>query len=587
MSTILKRMQDTVVKYANVLSEVLKVDVEIVDDKLNRIAGTGKFKGKINRNMAEEGYVYMSVIKTGERKIIDRPGEHEICNHCYKKNNCDEFFEISTPIKLNNEVIGVMGFICFDDVQKKHLSDNLETFLKFSEQIADLISSKAKEQLESEKMYIFIDLMNGIIDRIEDGVVIVNEENKAVKINTTGANILKLNNRDDAVRLNFKPTGKYSFNKQEYQLDVKDNSFILIGEEYIIRLDPGHYNRILIFNDIENIKEKVYSIAYTKKDIGLDEIIGNSEKILRLKENIIKIAKHSSTTLITGESGTGKELFARAIHMNSNRARSPFVTINCGAIPDSLLESELFGYVKGAFTGADPKGKIGKFELAHKGTIFLDEIGDLPLYMQVKLLRVIQEKKIFRIGSNEGIDVDARIIAATNKNLELMIKDKTFREDLYYRINVIPLHIPPLRERKEDVGILTKYFVKKYSQLFNKKVLRIDKEIWDYFYKYDWPGNVRELENTVEFMINMMGGKGILSMETLPKNIVSRERKGHKNIDLEKIHSLNLSNIERKVIETALEIYGTSTEGKKAAAWELGIGIATLYRKLDLHNLSK
>lgn len=203
----------------------------------------------------------------------------------------------------------------------------------------------------------------------------------------------------------------------------------------------------------------------------------------KLKKTIKKIASSTSTVLVSGESGTGKELVARAIHNESNRREEPFIAINCAAIPDSLLESELFGYVKGAFTGADPMGKMGKFELANKGTIFLDEIGDMPLSLQTKLLRVLQERKVIRIGSNKQVNIDVRVIAATNKNLIDLIEEDKFREDLYYRLNVIPIEIPPLRERIEDIKLLTDFFIKKYLSLFNKDFMKIkiDKQVWDVF----------------------------------------------------------------------------------------------------------
>ena len=584
MESILGNMQITVTKYANVLSEILKVDVEIVDNKLNRIAGTGRFKDKINGNMANEGYVYKKVIKTGKPQIIHNPGEHNLCKTCPNYTKCDETFEISTPIKLNDNVIGVIGFICFTKSQKDHIYSNYKSFIKFLDQISDLISFKAKEEIEHKNEVIYSNLLNNIMDRIYQGVVIVNSENKVIKINKVGANILNIDNINDVKNLVFKPTGSHMGKNKEYEVLIKEKPCKLIGEEYKISLEGKDENKYFVFNGVDWVKKQALSIVDSSKDIELDEIIGQSEKIIKLKEGILKIARHPSTILITGESGTGKELFARAIHRNSNRRERPFVAINCGAIPESLIESELFGYERGSFTGADPRGKIGKFELANNGTIFLDEIGDLPLYMQVKLLRVLQEKKVVKIGSNKSIDIDVRIIAATNKKLEEMIEDNTFREDLYYRLNVIPIQIPSLRERREDIKILSDYFIKKYSNLLNKIVIEIDDKIWDKFYDYKWPGNIRELENTIEFMINMVDDKGVLSLERLPKRILDYK---NEEMSIEGSNSLNLSEIEKNTIIKALKIYGDTTNGKKIAAKELGLGIATLYRKLEKYELSK
>ena len=238
---------------------------------------------------------------------------------------------------------------------------------------------------------------------------------------------------------------------------------------------------------------------------GLPQIIGKSEQILNVAQIVKKVAPAKTTVLLVGESGTGKELFARAIHNLSNRKHYPFVPINCAAIPRDLLESELFGHEKGAFTGADSK-KLGKFELADKGTIFLDEIGDMDLVIQSKLLRAIEEGDIERVGAVKAINVDVRIVAASNKDLEKAVEEKNFREDLYYRLNVFPIRIPPLRERREDVPLLVEYFTKKYCREIKTPVKSISKEALDLLMSYHWKGNVRELENTIERAVILCDG---------------------------------------------------------------------------------
>lgn len=230
---------------------------------------------------------------------------------------------------------------------------------------------------------------------------------------------------------------------------------------------------------------------------SLDNIIGCSPAVNHLKETIRTVASTSSTILIHGESGTGKELVARAVHACSQRDGQPFVSVNCGAFPETLLESELFGYVKGAFTGAN-QNKRGLFEVADGGTIFLDEIGEMSLAMQVKLLRVLQERTIRPVGGTSEIAVDVRVIAATNRDLHAMIEEKTFREDLYYRISVIPIEVPSLRERQEDIPLLANHFLKRYAPAAGKNILRIDDESIEALLVYDWPGNVRQLENAIE-----------------------------------------------------------------------------------------
>jgi two-component system response regulator PilR (NtrC family) len=230
---------------------------------------------------------------------------------------------------------------------------------------------------------------------------------------------------------------------------------------------------------------------------SLDNIIGSSSTIKKMKETIRTVASTSSTIVIHGESGTGKELVARAVHACSPRANEPFVSINCGAFPETLLESELFGYVKGAFTGAS-QNKRGLFEVAHGGTIFLDEISEMSLAMQVKLLRVLQERVLRPVGGTEEMSIDVRVIAATNKDLAMMVTEGTFREDLYYRVSVIPIEVPPLRDRRDDVALLANHFLKKYAPAAGKSIVRLSADAVAALMEYEWPGNVRQLENTVE-----------------------------------------------------------------------------------------
>ncbi|KLE15450.1 ATPase AAA [Clostridium sp. C8] len=316
-------------------------------------------------------------------------------------------------------------------------------------------------------------------------------------------------------------------------------------------------------------------------EIKLESIIGESESMRNIKKKILKIANSTSSVLITGESGTGKEVIARAIHSQSNRRNKPFIAINCAAIPEALLESELFGYAKGAFSGASNNGRMGKFELANGGIIFLDEIGDMPLSLQVKLLRVLQEKKFAKIGSNKMINLDIRVIAATNKDIKEMIKEKKFREDLYYRINVIPIEIPNLSERKEDIKQLVLSFIEKYCSSYNLEKINIEDEVIKKLENYPWEGNIRELQNAVELMINLVDEDNIITCSILPEYITSYYD-SHDEKDLDDIINgdfITLEELEKRYINYALEKYGHDTKGKSKAAKKLGIGLATLYRK--------
>jgi two-component system response regulator PilR (NtrC family) len=325
-------------------------------------------------------------------------------------------------------------------------------------------------------------------------------------------------------------------------------------------------------------KEAGYLRRELRRLTGLDNIIGQSPKMRSIFELIQTVAPQSSRVLITGESGTGKELVARAIHENSARAQAPFITINCGAFPETLLESELFGYMKGAFTGANDN-RHGLFQAAHGGTLFMDEIGNMSLTMQVKLYRVLQEGKVRPIGSTEERDVDVRIIAATNKDFEKEIAEGRFREDLYYRLSVIPVHLPALRERKEDIPLLARHFLEKFRKSMEKPIEGLSPEVVRRLENYEWPGNVRELENTVARALVLARGGLIDREDILLLDDKHVNTAGHWTdvVPLQAGWKENLELLERKLIERAL----AAAQGNKSKAADiLGIHRRLLYEKL-------
>jgi len=366
------------------------------------------------------------------------------------------------------------------------------------------------------------------------------------------------------------------------------------GETAVAAMKEGAYDYIEKSFDVEDLKDTIRD-ALKKKGIKKEDVlfmksvedavsfgdlIGKSREMLKVYSLIKKVADTTANVLITGESGTGKELVARAVHDNSSRKNMPLVVINCGGIPENLLESELFGYMKGSFTGAY-SDKAGLFENACDGTIFLDEIAELPPVLQVKLLRVVQEKTFRRVGGSEDIKVDVRIISATNKNLEQKVKDGSFREDLYYRLNVILINIPPLRERKEDIPVLTKCFIEKYSKKFGKEIKKISSYAMELLMKYRFPGNVRELENIIERSIAME-----TSNIVLPENLVLSEESSPDQDTIQGIDfpdgGIDLNNemakIEKKLIEKAFK----KTNGSKTkAAKYLNISFDSLRYRLE------
>ena len=326
-------------------------------------------------------------------------------------------------------------------------------------------------------------------------------------------------------------------------------------------------NRALVLEKKE-LEEKL------EKNEAIGNIIGNSSAIRKVFDEIKKVAPTKATVLITGESGVGKELVANAIHNFSQRRNKPFIKVHCAALAESLLESELFGHEKGAFTGAIER-KRGRFELSNKGSIFLDEIGEINQNIQVKLLRVLQEKQIERVGSSEPIDVDTRVIAATNKDLEKEMKEGRFREDLYYRLNVVHIFIPPLRERREDIPLLVDHFVKEFEAENGKVISSIEPKARNAIYNYDWPGNIRQLRNCIESAV-VMTSDNILHFEDLPF-----KEKGESEVIKIPIGS-TMENAEKEII---IKTLNHENNNKKRASDILGIGRKTLYRKLKEYNI--
>ena len=334
---------------------------------------------------------------------------------------------------------------------------------------------------------------------------------------------------------------------------------------------------------LENIELKKEVERY--KALIIPDIVGKDEKFLKALQTAKMVASSDVSVLITGESGTGKELIAKAIHKMSPRSKARFVAVNIGAIPEDLVESELFGHVKGSFTGAY-KDKVGLFEQAHGGTIFLDEIAEASPKIQVKLLRVLQEGEFFPVGSEKMKKVDVRVIAATNKNLEELMRKGEFREDLYYRLNVVRINLPPLRERKNDIPLLVNYFLKRMELKYRVGPKTITRRVLNIFMNYDWPGNIRELENVVESMYIMTPGD-VIDVDVLPDNI--REKAGIETFSDDEIENLTeetvitLEELEKRYILKVLEVFKWN---KKRAAEALGIDASTLYRKLKNYGIS-
>jgi len=453
---------------------------------------------------------------------------------------------------------------------------------------ARAIENQLRIQKTSKELRLHNNYMRAIVDSIDSGVMSVDKNGVIKNINNQGRRILPWGEPLEGhslsevfgrqINIHQLMRSGFDFNDREVFIRTPSRSIHLICTAKPI-LDSAEKIQgiILVFNEIKRIRKLFNEMAGTQARFTFEDIIGVSPAIQETKRMAMIAALSKSSILLLGETGTGKELFAQAIHNHSAQKGHPFLAINCGAIPRELLESELFGYVEGAFTGALKGGRPGKFELADGGTVFLDEIGDMATDMQVKLLRVLQTGEVCRIGDHKSITLDIRIIAATNVRLKQKVDQKNFREDLFYRLNVFPITIPPLRERPEDIAPLTNYILNRYAQVAGKQGVQFTPEAIQALYDYKWMGNVRELENILERAVNLVEGD-MIGSDLLGIVSGSGASPGVKNR-----RGLRLAEVEKQAIS---EILQEMKFNLSRASKSLGISRATLYNKIKKYNLS-
>ncbi|MCF6095568.1 sigma 54-interacting transcriptional regulator [Thermovorax subterraneus] len=437
-----------------------------------------------------------------------------------------------------------------------------------------------------------------ILNHVHEGIVIADRDGKVLYVNEANERITGLENskilgkyvKDVAPESSIPEVIKTGKEKLGVKTRVNDRYVISNIVPIKDKESDELIGAISVFLDITELEtlnarlmkaqEKINKLSLQLSSfIGNEEpIIGKNAKMQKAFSLALKAANVNSNVLIIGESGTGKEVVAKFIHEKGTRKNKPFVAVNCGAIPENLLESELFGYEAGAFTGASSKGKPGLFEQANGGTIFLDEIGDMPFALQVKLLRVLQEKEIMRVGGTQKIKLDVRVIAATNRDIETMVKEKKFREDLYYRLNVIKIDLPPLRERKEDLPLYISYFLNKLSSRLGKEKPKVTSSAMKLLLNYDYPGNIRELENILEKSL-IIDDDGSITVEDLPEYLLKGNT--YKYFDLLKERWPKLYEIEKSVIEESIRVFKNKTK----VAEILGIPRSTLYRKIKEYGI--
>lgn len=563
--SVLMQIQPTIQRFARMLASVLQLEVEIVDENLCRVAGTGAYGKFLGRQLSGNSRLLRHVLETKTEKVVTQSRFDPLCEGCDSKENCREKAFLGTPVILQERCVGVISLIAVTHEQQEHISDNLREFSDYVRHISTIFVSKLLE---------------------DQGVLVVDADNRVQFVNQTALKTLGVvQNNIIGKPVRFRPLtfeSNFTHGHMQHIVSWDDKSELIIGQLHNIQ---GRQLFLMAFHQ----SHTSFSVANASDEPHIEQLVGECRVMRQLKRLISRIAPSPSSVMVVGESGTGKEVVARAIHKLSGRRNKPFIAINCAAIPEQLLESELFGYVKGAFTGASANGKTGLIQAANTGTLFLDEIGDMPLMLQAKLLRAIEAREILPIGASSPIQVDIRIISATNQNLAQFIAEGKFREDLFYRLNVIPITLPPLRERQEDIELLVHYFLHLHTRRLGSVYPGIAPDVVEILRKHRWPGNLRELSNLMEYLVNVVPSGEVIDSTLLPPNLLNNgtteqsdvTEVSEAHLSLDDAGGTALEEMEKQMIREALSRHNS----KKEVADELGIGIATLYRKIKKYEL--
>ncbi len=597
-------------EYLNTLlasfSSVLDLELTILQaDPLERIAATGSWyatdvvcyeNGKLVP--AWQNSYTVQVIETG-KPVVALDTKAYVYSHpkMYQTVNGQDYSVLAYPIYRKEQLEGVLVIASFDKTQHQIIVEKQKQLMVYLEKIAGLITSKLEQEDLLEETNIINNQMSSVIEAMDDGIILYSPEEGIRQSNMYAEKYLHFNDPELKNVLLSKVLHVAAETKEDRPFQIREISEEIDGFQYLLQvktkfIENSNGSVLCVINPFSQIQNSITQNEEMGTGVA-GNLVFSGEKMRKLVSQAKIAAQHASNVLITGESGTGKEMFARLIHTSSPRSAKPFVAVNCAAIPESLMESELFGYEEGAFTGARKGGKIGKIQLANHGTFFLDEIGDMPLYLQAKLLRVLNDKKVERIGNSSTslINVDVRIIAATNQNLEEMIERKEFREDLYYRLNVVPLRLPPLRERPDDIPFLIQHFINKYNKILGKEIRSASASVMELMMEYQWPGNVRELENCIEYMMTFEKTQ-VLSLEVMPQKILSLKNETTLNAAShivpemdeteDKPLKIRLQEKEREILKSMAARYGghPTKEQVKEICRILDISVASYYRKI-------
>ena len=575
--SVLQSIQPELQHIVEAMCAVANVDITIVDHNLCRMAGTGPLSVE-HGSAVPENSAFSHCLSTGEQYFISDPESNAVCLNCSKFGRCGELAELCIPIKLGGKTIGVLGMCAFSEQARDNFVRNFKHYIQFEHQLSLIISSMLNEHrygMLAEHQSSELDTLINAIDR---GIVILSENGSPVTVNRYLVNKLALSPHavPDLETLVGKKNAEWMRGKG---FEGEFGPVRLGEDDYIISANPIFIRKrqtgvVLVFSDFGRMQASVLKAERKSDIVTFSAIIGESKALSRARSRAQEVAGTDASVFLYGETGVGKEVFARAIHFASRRRGDVFMPVNCSAIPDALIESELFGYEKGAFTGASTSGKLGLLEICKNGTLFLDEVGDIPPPMQIKLLRTIEEKEIMRVGGSRPLRVNPRVISAAQSDLHGLLDEKHFRQDLFYRLNVVPIHIPPLRERGGDIMLLANAFLKRYCNVYQKDIAGFTDSCTQLLQRYDYPGNIRELRNIVEYAV-LFERRRQITVECVSEKLPMPNKSTPTLTE-------QLRAFEQAVIERELLQAGNSLRAKKEVAQRLGISLTTLYRKLGL-----
>ena len=566
--TNLEVIRPFIERFITAVSNSLRLEMAIFDGSCQLFYCTPTYSKKKGRSVHTPSL--QEVIANGSI-LINTPGEMASCIGCRFRDHCPSTIEILCCIHAGTEVAGVLAFTSFTKEGQKRITENNTIYLNAITEMANLFGSQLESITSGQGPANLDASILPVMELCDQPVLLTDAHGVILQYNQLAEDLLKVCELTSASLWQIFPNSVVKRIMEGNDLFEKSVTIGGMATKISTRAikTSGQITGFYI-----RISDQLRALS---KDTSYFEgIIGTSPAISEVQRMIRRIADSPTPVLITGETGTGKELIARAIHEQSRRSKYPFVAINCSSIPDNLFESELFGYEEGSFTGAKKGGKIGKIEMAQGGTLFLDEIGEMPLFAQPKLLRILQEYELERVGSNKKIHLDIRVIAATNRDLGEMVTEKTFRGDLYYRINVINLKLPPLRTRRDDIIPISENYIKKLKLKMDTSLSSISPEARQLLLDYEWPGNVRQLQNVIEYAANLCE-TDVLMPGDLPETM-----HGERISSLPPVSPFPPSQDSRdQELLELFEKYGYTLEGKKRIADELHISLRTLYRRIS------